>query len=120
DFVTKIKEAGIKTSIDDFGSGYSSLNMLKDLDADIIKLDKTFLDHLLKKDSKQDEIVIKNVVNMINELDMEAIAEGVETKEQADFLRGVKCKMAQGFLYDRPLPHDEFEQRLVSGRSYQI
>lgn len=119
-FVMKIKEAGIKTSIDDFGSGYSSLNMLKDLNADIIKLDKTFLDHLRKEDSKQDEIVIKNIVNMINELDMEAIAEGVETKEQADFLREVKCKMAQGFLYDRPLPHDEFEQRLVSGRSYQI
>lgn len=120
DFVAKIKKAGIQTSIDDFGTGYSSLNMLKDLDADIIKLDKSFLDHLLNEDSKQDEIVIKNIVNMINELNMEAIAEGVETKEQAEFLRQVKCKMAQGYLYDRPLPHDDFEQRLVNNRVYQI
>lgn len=119
-FVHKIQEAGILTSIDDFGTGYSSLNMLKDLNADIIKLDKSFLDHLLNEDSVQDEIVIKNIVNMINELNMEAIAEGVETKEQAEFLRNVKCKMAQGYLYDKPLPHDEFEQRLVNDRKYLI
>ena len=120
EFVHIIKEKGIRTSIDDFGTGYSSLNMLKDISADIIKLDKSFLDNLEQENSKPDEIVIKNIVNMINELDMEAIAEGVETKRQADFLRKVHCRMAQGDLYDRPLPHDEFEQRLIKKRVYNL
>ena len=111
-FVNRMKEKGINTSIDDFGTGYSSLNLLKDLNVDIIKLDKSFLNNLENK-SRTDEIVIKNIINMVNELNMEVIAEGVETVEQAEFLKNVNCCMAQGFLFDRPLPHDDFEKRLL-------
>lgn len=110
-FVDRMKKMGIHTSIDDFGTGYSSLNLLKDLNVDVIKLDKSFLNHL-DEEGQNDEIVIKNIINMVNELNMRVIAEGVETPEQAHFLKDANCCMAQGFLFDRPLPHDDFEYRL--------
>ena len=115
-------ENGVSTSIDDFGTGYSSLNLLKDLNVDIIKLDKSFLNNMEKQEKhrKNDVIVIKNIVNMVNDLDMEVIAEGVETQKQAEFLRGINCCMAQGFLFDRPLPHDEYEKRLSGDHVYHI
>jgi len=110
--VTKLKENGVMTSIDDFGTGYSSLNLLTDFMFDIVKLDKSFLDNIIKNNSKTDEIVIRNIVRMIRELDMKAIAEGVETAEQALFLKDINCTMVQGYLFDRPLPEEEFETRL--------
>ncbi|MGN1416113.1 MAG: EAL domain-containing protein [Oscillospiraceae bacterium] len=119
-FVDKMKENGVGTSIDDFGTGYSSLNLLKDLDVDVIKLDKSFFTNINAEDSEAstDRIVVKNIVNMVNELNMEAISEGVETHAQADFLRETHCSMAQGFLFDRPLPKDEFEKRLTDMEFY--
>lgn len=121
-FVQTMHENGVSTSIDDFGTGYSSLNLLKDLNVDIIKLDKSFLNNMEKQEKhrKNDVIVIKNIVNMVNDLDMEVIAEGVETQKQAEFLRGINCCMAQGFLFDRPLPHDEYEKRLSGDHVYHI
>lgn len=112
-FIHAMREHGINTSIDDFGTGYSSLNLLKNLKVDIIKLDKTFLDGIIRNGGEEDEILIKNIVRMIHELGMDIIAEGVETIEQADFLQKVHCSMAQGYLFDRPLPCSEFESRLV-------
>lgn len=114
-FVNEMKKNGIATSIDDFGTGYSSLNLLKDLDVDVIKLDKSFFTNINEDndETSTDKIVVKNIVSMVNELHMEAISEGVETKYQADFLRNIKCKMAQGFMFDKPLPKEEFETRLV-------
>ncbi|MCI5751795.1 MAG: GGDEF domain-containing phosphodiesterase [Oscillospiraceae bacterium] len=119
-FVDKMKENGVGTSIDDFGTGYSSLNLLKDLDVDVIKLDKSFFTNINEavSDASTDKIVVKNIVNMVNELNMEAISEGVETHAQADFLRETHCSMAQGFLFDRPLPKEEFEKRLSDGDFY--
>lgn len=113
-FVDRMKENGVATSIDDFGTGYSSLNLLKDLDVDVIKLDKSFFTNINDADGgiSTDRIVVKNIVNMVNELNMEAVSEGVETHAQAEFLRETRCSMAQGFLFDRPLPKDEFEKRL--------
>lgn len=118
EFVRKMKSYGVSTSIDDFGTGYSSLNLLKDLDVDIIKLDKSFLDNL-GDEKKSDEVVIRHIVNMVNELDMKVVAEGVETNVQADLLENFSCSMAQGYLFDKPLPCSEFEKRLRSGRVYQ-
>ena len=118
EFVRKMKKFGVSTSIDDFGTGYSSLNLLKDLDVDIIKLDKSFLDNLGDK-KKSDEVVIRNIVNMVNELDMKVVAEGVETNIQADLLEDFQCSMAQGYLFDKPLPCSEFEERLKTGRVYK-
>ena len=117
EFVHKMKEFGISTSIDDFGTGYSSLNLLKDLEVDIIKLDKSFLDNL-GDEKKSDEVLIKNIVNMVNELDMKVVAEGVETKLQAELLENYSCSMAQGYLFDKPFPSDEFEKRLSDSRIY--
>ncbi|MBQ4537334.1 MAG: bifunctional diguanylate cyclase/phosphodiesterase [Lachnospiraceae bacterium] len=116
-FVNAMKENGITTSLDDFGTGYSSLNLLKDLDVDIIKLDGSFLTGL-NSDNKEDEVVIKNIVKMIHDLNMQVVAEGVETSEQAEYLRSIQCHLAQGFLFDRPLPHDEFERCLTGEKSY--
>ena len=110
--VTKMKDHGIMTSIDDFGTGFSSLNLLTDFMFDIVKLDKSFLDNVIKNNSKTDEIVIRNIVKMVNELNMNAIAEGVETAEQARFLKNIDCTMVQGYFYDRPLPIEDFITRL--------
>jgi len=117
EFVRKMKNYGVSTSIDDFGTGYSSLNLLKDLDVDVIKLDKSFLDNL-GDEKKTDEVVIRHIVNMVNELDMMVVAEGVETNVQADLLQGFSCSMAQGYLFDKPLPCSEFEERMKNNDVY--
>jgi len=110
--VTNMKKNGVITSIDDFGTGYSSLNLLTDFNFDIVKLDKSFLDNIIKSNSKTDEIVVRNIVRMVRELNMKAIAEGVETPEQAKFLKDIDCTMVQGYLYDKPLCAEDFEKRL--------
>ena len=110
-FVNKMKENGICVSIDDFGTGYSSLSLLKELNVNVIKLDKTFIDEIGNGDDVNEKLV-KNVIHMIKDLGRDIICEGVETKDQAEFLISQGCFMAQGYLYDKPLPGAEFEQRL--------
>ena len=92
--------------------------MLKNLDVDIIKLDKSFLDNL-ESDKTDDGVVIRHIINMVNELKMKVVAEGVETQSQAKMLDNINCSMAQGYLFDRPLPCDEFEKRLSGKRKYE-
>ena len=116
-FVETMNKHNITTSIDDFGSGFSSLNLLKDLAVDVIKLDRSLLSSIELHD-KCDEIVLRNIINMINELEMTEVAEGVETVEQATFLKDINCSMAQGFLFDKPLPQEEFVKRLTGSRAY--
>lgn len=118
--VTKLKENGVMTSIDDFGTGYSSLNLLTDFMFDIVKLDKSFLDNIVRNKSKTDEIVVRNIVRMIRELNMMTIAEGVETADQAQFLKDIDCTMVQGYLFDKPLPEEEFVKRLCTRRYENI
>lgn len=115
-FVSKLKENGVITSIDDFGTGYSSLNLLTDFMFDVVKLDKSFLDNITRSASKTDEIVVRNIVNMIKELGMQTIAEGVETVEQAHLLKDIGCTMVQGYLFDRPLCVEDFVERLKAGK----
>ena len=117
-FVNTMRAAGVHTSIDDFGTGYSSVNLLKDLEVDVIKLDKSFLNEMELRTEKE-SIVIRNIINMIRELGMDVIAEGVETKSQAEFLMGINCMTAQGYLYDKPIPHDEYVERLKN-RVYSV
>lgn len=117
-FVNKLRDRGISVSIDDFGTGYSTLGVLKDLNVNVIKLDKSLLDHIGEEDKRQHEVVVKNMVSMMNELNMEVVAEGVENDKQIDFLKNINCSLVQGFIYDKPLPHDEFEQRLTQKRVY--
>lgn len=120
EFVNIMHENGVETSIDDFGTGYSSLNLIKDLNVDTIKLDKTFLERISNDadEKQQDKSVVKNIINMVNELNMKVVAEGVETSAQMEFLRQVNCQQAQGFLFDKPLPKDKFEFRLLGERTY--
>lgn len=110
-FVSVMNENNIYVSIDDFGTGYSSLSLLRELNVDVVKLDKSFIDEIGKGDVVNENLV-KNVIHMIKDLDREIICEGVETKKQAQFLKENNCYKIQGYLYDKPLPHDEFEQRL--------
>lgn len=110
DMMSKLKNLGIRWSIDDFGTGYSSLNLLKELPVDIIKIDKSFLDET--ESSEMSKIIIRKTVELTQELDMTVICEGVETENQADYLRGIRCDMAQGYLYAKPMPMEEFEQLL--------
>ena len=120
-FLAEMKKHDIDVSIDDFGTGYSSLSLLKNLDVDIIKLDRSFImdiDSDKSQKSRNDRIVINNIIRMANELNMRVIAEGVETEDQAAFLQDASCEMAQGYLFDRPVSHDDFENLLLGNRKY--
>jgi EAL domain-containing protein (putative c-di-GMP-specific phosphodiesterase class I) len=94
--------------MDDFGSGYSSLNMLKDMPVDILKIDMVFLGKTA--DYKKSKIILNSIVNMANNLDMPQITEGVETKEQFDMLKSMGCKLFQGYFFSKPVPLAEFEK----------
>ncbi len=102
---------GFTVEMDDFGSGYSSLNILKDIDFDVIKLDMSFFEKEQAPTGRAGTI-LSSVVRMINWLQLPLIVEGVEVTEQADFLRSIGCDHIQGFLYSKPLPEEEFERRL--------
>ena len=110
--VTGLQEAGIYTSVDDFGVGYSSLNLIREIPWNILKVDKNFLP--LNENSAQDRlnVMFRHVVNMATEMGLTCVAEGVETSDQVDILRRNGCDIAQGFYYDKPLPVREFEKRL--------
>ncbi len=108
----KLHKNGFSLSIDDFGTGYSSLGMLKDIPADTLKLDRSFL--LGSSDSARGKKLIENVVRLVRDLGMTPLAEGVETKEQVEFLKGIRCDLAQGYYYAKPLPASEYERLLQS------
>lgn len=111
--ISFLKSHDISVSIDDFGIGYSSLNFIRNLDVDVIKLDKLFVDSLLTGNTKDCQLV-KNVVHLIKDLDRVVIAEGVETAEQALFITEIHCDIIQGYLFDKPLTKDDFTTRLIS------
>lgn len=108
-FIEKMKKNSINVSIDDFGTGYSSLSFLKDLDVSTIKIDKTFIDSM---DDKKNNIIISHIIKMMNELNLEIIAEGIEKEEQIALLKDLGCYIIQGYYYDKPLPYEEFVNRL--------
>jgi EAL domain-containing protein (putative c-di-GMP-specific phosphodiesterase class I) len=99
---------GFAISIDDFGSGYSSLKLLRDLPVDYLKLDKEFLDN--GTENVREKIIIENVIQMAKRLGMKVVSEGVETAQQAEFLKRCSCDLAQGYLYAKPMPLTEFEK----------
>ncbi|MBO6138294.1 MAG: EAL domain-containing protein, partial [Lachnospiraceae bacterium] len=109
--VEYLKSYGLTTSMDDFGTGYSSLSLLKNLPVDVLKIDKSLLD----AKNSHERVIISNVVRMVNEMNIKVITEGVETPEQAEFLKQIECSAAQGFLFDKPLIREKFEERLAKG-----
>lgn len=103
--IEKLQEIGVRFSLDDFGTGYSSMHYLKDLPINILKIDKSFLDALLENESEQK--IVQTIITMAQILDLEVIAEGVESEAQADYLKSANCNKAQGYLYSRPVPRQE-------------
>ncbi len=112
EMIKRLHKYGYIVEMDDFGSGYSSLNVLKDIEMDIIKLDMLFLSE--ESNNARGGTIISAVVRMAKWLRVPVIAEGVETLKQADFLRSIGCNYIQGYLYSRPLPEDQYVELLTS------
>lgn len=112
--VTGLRMQGLSVSIDDFGVGYSSLNLIREIPWNVLKIDRSFL-QLGKEETDEElqkKVVLKHIIGMAQNLGLECIAEGVETVEQVALLKENNCYNAQGYLFDRPLPCKEFEERL--------
>lgn len=110
DTIDKLHELGYTVEMDDFGSGYSSLNVLKDINFDVLKLDLKFIAGSIG--NERGGTILSSVVRMAKWLSLPVIAEGVETVEQADFLKSVGCDYIQGFLYSKPIPSCDYEKLL--------
>lgn len=108
---------GFSTSIDDFGAGYSSLNLLSQLDFKVLKLDKAFLDSGIEDEKVKN--VIDSVISMAKKLKMKVVAEGVEKREELELLKMLSCDLIQGYYFDRPIPVADFEKRLKIPDYYQ-
>ncbi len=116
DVLKRLHEIGFKISMDDFGSGYSSLNMLKDLDVDVLKIDKAFFEETAN--SKRGRDIIESIIDMASRLGIETVAEGVETVEQVQLLQGNGCDVAQGYFYAMPMPLEDYENNeLINKRN---
>ncbi len=108
------KNEGFEISMDDFGSGYSSLGLLKEMPIDTLKLDKIFLNRIEENSS---QIIVDNIVNIAKKLKLNVVSEGVETNLQVDFLKKTGCDMAQGFIFSKPKPADEYEKLISNGKT---
>lgn len=119
EFVDRLHAAGLRVAMDDFGSGYSSLNMLKRIHIDVLKLDRLFLDEFDEKERARK--VITGILDMANSLGVTTVAEGVETVDQLLFLRRSGCTLAQGFYFSRPVPEHEYNAMLENefGSAYE-
>ena len=105
---------GFSVAVDDFGVGYSSLNLIREMPWKMLKIDKSFLPDGSEEEEEevQKKVMLKHIIGMAQNLGLECIAEGVETVEQVTILKENNCYLAQGYLFDRPLPVEDFEKRL--------
>lgn len=106
--IEEMHRFGFLCSLDDFGTGYSSLGMLKELDIDVIKLDRSFF--VGNNNTSKGMMVVETIIRLARQLHMQTVAEGIDTQEQADALRALGCDMIQGFIYYRPMPIADFEK----------
>ncbi|HYK22687.1 MAG TPA: EAL domain-containing protein [Pyrinomonadaceae bacterium] len=113
----ELKLMGIQVAIDDFGTGYSSLNYLKRFPIDTLKIDRTFVSDICK--DRHDTSIVRAIINLGHALDLTVIAEGVETREQLQYLAALGCDLVQGFLFSKPLSAAAFEQLLVESVSHK-
>ena len=112
-----LKSLGFKISVDDFGTGYSSFSLLKDIPCDTLKIDKSFVDNVVSSDIDgvvfKDNVIIKHIISLTQELGYKCIAEGAETKEQVERLKEMGCKVVQGYYFSKPIPMEEFEKKYL-------
>ena len=106
--LSHLQAMGFKLEVDDFGSGFSSLNLIRNIAVDTIKIDKDFLDSEIS--SEKGKIVVNHTISMAKDLQLQVVAEGVETKEHVDFLKGSACDIAQGFYFAKPMPLEKFNE----------
>ena len=109
--LVKIKKLGITVAIDDFGSGYSSLNYLKRLPVDVLKIDRSFIQDI--ETDPSDSAIVSGIVALAETLNMEIVAEGVETEGQRAILKKLGCNSFQGYLVAKPKPADKFEEQFL-------
>jgi diguanylate cyclase (GGDEF)-like protein/PAS domain S-box-containing protein len=114
----EMQDLGIRFSVDDFGTGYSSMSYLTAYPFDVLKVDRSFVSKVTE--SKQDAALTQAIVAMARAIDLEVVAEGVETEEQLEFLRQVGCTFAQGYLFARPAPNEAFATMLQSAASHLV
>ena len=107
-----LRDIGIKISLDDFGTGFSSLSYLKGLPIDTLKIDKSFIDTVITDENTR--IITESIIYMVKKLGFETIAEGVETEEQFQYLNEISCDIIQGFYLGRPMPADDIEKLLAN------
>lgn len=108
ELIKMLREASFIVEMDDFGSGYSSLNMLKEIQVDVLKLDMAFLKR--SDNEERSKIILQTIIEMSKQLEMPVIMEGVETQEQVDFLTSIGCDMFQGFFFAKPMEVEKFEE----------
>ena len=108
-----LREKGYMVWLDDFGAGYSSLNVLKDFRFDLLKIDMEFLKGF--HDSKNTRKIVETIIELAEKLDMKTLAEGVEEQDAADFLRSAGCGRQQGYFYGKPMPYEEILAKLSDG-----
>lgn len=113
DAIRNLRSFGYKVWLDDFGSGYSSLNVLKDYHFDVLKIDMKFLSGFTSNEKTRP--ILENIVRLTKELDMISLTEGVETAEQFSFLEAIGCDRAQGYLFSKPVPLDVLREKIASG-----
>ncbi|WP_148409745.1 putative bifunctional diguanylate cyclase/phosphodiesterase [Murimonas intestini] len=116
--VSELHENGFGCSLDDFGSGFSSLGMLKDLQIDVLKLDAMFFRNSSGNIEKE-KLIVRSIINMVSRLNIKVVAEGIETQEQVEFLKEAGCDLVQGFVYYKPMPVKEFE-KLIDVRTEAV
>lgn len=112
-FLKKLRSMGIAFSLDDFGTGYSSLNYLHSLPIQTLKIDKSFIDHICDDSCGTVELV-KIIILLSKAMNIGVVAEGVETHDQQRVLQSLGCEQAQGYLFAKPLPHEQFHDLLVA------
>jgi EAL domain-containing protein (putative c-di-GMP-specific phosphodiesterase class I) len=110
--LSTLRERGVGLAFDDFGTGYASLSYLRRYPLSRIKIDKSFVQKIDQESGTQDAAIVRSIIAMAHNLGLDVIAEGVETEAQAQFLRQESCDHAQGFLYAKALPANEFERLL--------
>lgn len=108
--ITKLKALGVHIALDDFGTGYSSINYLQKIPVDKLKIDRSFIKNI--DIDRGDEVLIQAIISTAQNLNLEVVAEGVETQKQVEFLKARNCSEVQGFYFSKPLPHGDFEKLL--------